>query len=127
MALSAKAKLRANAATALVGLLLTFSHSHNVVVLGYFVAAFSLVFLLYLQLTLRTGNYPDAAVQHSNRRWLGYSVLMIGLIVQLSGAMFHSSGMSILGSSLALFGFVALLWTSVASRIGNYQAPDQPK
>jgi hypothetical protein len=108
-------------------LLLTFSHSRNVVVLGYFVAAFSLAFLLYLQLTLRTGSRPDATGQHSNRRWLGYSVLVLGLIVQLSGAMFHSSGMSILGSSLALFGFVSLLWMSVASRIGNYQAPDQSK
>lgn len=117
----------ANAATAFVGLLLTFSHSQNVVVLGYFVAAFSLEFLLYLQLTLRTGNYSDATAQHSNRRWLAYSVLVIGLIVQLSGAMFHSSGMSIFGSSIALFGFVSLLWMSVASRIGNYQAPGQPK
>ena len=127
MALSAQAKLGTNAAAALVGLLLTFSPSRNVVILGYFVAAFSLVFLLYLQLTLRPGNRPDATAGHGNRRWLAYSVLVIGLIVQLSGAIFHSSGMSILGSSIALFGFVFLLWMSVASRIGNYQTPDQPK
>jgi len=123
--MSAKAKLGINAATAFVGLLLTFSHSHNAVVLGYFVLAFSLIALLRLQLTLSGRIYPNMTAAQSHRLRLAYGVLVVGLILQFSGSVFHSSGTSLLGGSIALFGFVAVLGMQVASKVGNYRPPRQ--
>jgi hypothetical protein len=125
--MSTKAKLGINAAVAGIGLLLTLSHPHHVVALGYFVAALSLVLLLYLQLTLKTRNYPNMSAQQSHRLQLAYGVLVIGLILQFSAAVLHSSAMSGVGAWIALIGFVAVLCMQVISRVGNDRVPHQPE
>jgi hypothetical protein len=125
--LSANAKLGMNAATACIGLLLTFSHSHNVVVIGYIVLAFSLVVLLYVQLTVNGKIYPNMNALQSHRLRLAFGILVVGLILQFSGAAFHLSRMELIGSSTALIGFVAVLCMKVAAKVGNHRAPHQPE
>ena len=125
--LSANAKLGMNAATACIGLFLTFSHSHGVMILGYFVLVSSLVVLLYLQLTRNGRIYPNMNALQSHRLRLAFGVSIVGLILQFSGAVFHLSRMALIGSSTALFGFVAVLCMQVVSKVGNHRTPQQPE
>jgi hypothetical protein len=126
VATGAKTKLAVDAGAAGIGLFLSFSHSHSVVIVGYFCLALSLAALLYLQLTLQPGNDPPPVVRRHRLR-LAYAILVAGLILQLSGSAFHSSGMNLAGVWIALTGLVTALCMEVLSKVGSSRPPHQPR